>query len=103
LLGSQRCELQILRWQPFKSIIVNYDTRLKDHEAIGLGQRHWHAVYFGDISVLTETLQMTNRLTSYIFVLDEDGRVRWRSSGQLLESDKGKFLAAVNACISSCA
>lgn len=38
--------------------------------------------HFGDASVLRSDLKMTNRLTAYAYLLDAQGRVRWRGSGK---------------------
>jgi ATP10 protein len=90
-------ELQMLKWQPFKNLIVNYDSRLRDGR--GSWERHQHVIYFGDTSVLSEDQNMENRLTAYIFVIDTDGKVRWRSSGQLLDTEKSSLCHAVQTCI----
>jgi ATP10 protein len=90
-------ELQMLKWRPFKNLIVNYDTRLR--ATSGSWERHQRVMYFGDTSVLSEEQNMANRLTAYVFVIDTDGKVRWRSSGQLLDNEKSSLCLAVHTCI----
>ena len=58
---------------------------------------------FKDAEGIGKTLHMTNRLTGYIFLLDGQGRVRWRGSGnpdskelKLLEKCSEKLLKEVD-------
>lgn len=51
--------------------------------------------YFGDVSVVTEGLEMNNRLTGYVFVVDNDGRIRWRTTGKLTEAESHSMMQAV--------
>ena len=43
---------------------------------------------FGGLKDLADKLHIPNKYTGYIFLLDEDNRVRWRGSGRMSE-EKG--------------
>jgi mitochondrial ATPase complex subunit ATP10 len=53
--------------------------------------------YFGDEVPITEGLQMNNRLTGYVFVVDSLGRIRWRTTGRLTEGESHSMMQAVRA------
>lgn len=57
--------------------------------------RHVH--HFGDVATVTEGLNMNNRLTGYVFVVDDRGRIRWRSTGKLTEAESHSMMQAVRA------
>lgn len=86
--------LQILRWGPLRNILLRYDTRLtlRDPQALMPTQ---YVTYFGNVNVLIAELEMSNRLSCYVFVVDSDGRVRWRSSGVMLEAETQEFQEAI--------
>jgi mitochondrial ATPase complex subunit ATP10 len=58
-----------------------------------------HVLYFGDIATATKVLGMSNRLTCYAFVLDSEGRVRWRNSGCMLADEGDVMVQAITALI----
>lgn len=79
---------------PFREILINSS---KSSKAQVMPARLVH--YFGDDATVTEDLEMSNRLTGYVFVVDGDGRIRWRSSGKLTEAEGHSMLQAVRALV----
>lgn len=95
--GASR--VQIMRWAPLRGLLVQHDTRLARISRAALGcEQHQLVSYFGDLRVLTEGLDMSNRLTAYVFVIDHAGKIRWRSSGEMTEADAAGLTGALAAC-----
>lgn len=59
------------------------------------------AFFFGDTVVAAEQLAMTNRLSGYVFLLDREGRIRWRQSGQMLAAEDEQLIQALKHCLVS--
>lgn len=51
--------------------------------------------YFDEEAAVLDTLHMHNRLTGYVFVVDNQGRIRWRSTGKLTEQESHSMMQAV--------
>ena len=89
--------LQIMKMWPFKGFMVNA-SRGKEHKAMGeMSMRQVH--YFGDESAVTQGLEMNNRLTGYVFVGDNKGRIRWRTTGKLTEPESHSMMQAVRKLV----
>lgn len=43
--------------------------------------------HFGDADPIRKTLGLTNRLTAYVYLIDRDGKIRWRGSGHPEEQE----------------
>jgi predicted transcriptional regulator len=71
-----------------------YASRGKESKAMTeMRTRQVH--YFGDEAAVTEGLEMHNRLTGYVFVVDSQGRIRWRTTGKLTEAESHSMMQAV--------
>lgn len=87
--------IQICKVWPFKGMLLNSTKSYnKTHTAFSkMSARRVH--FFGDEKLATDQLGMSNRLTGYVFVVDEDGRVRWQASGKMVEEEAHSFLRTV--------
>ena len=85
--------LQILKMWPFKGLMVNASRGKENKAMVKMPVRQVH--YFGDVATVTEGLEMNNRLTGYVFVVDSDGRIRWRTTGKLTEPESHSMMQAV--------
>lgn len=94
-----RTRLQICKVWPFKGMLLNSTKSYnKAHTALSkMSARRVH--FFGDEKVATDQLGMSNRLTGYVFLVDEEGRVRWQASGKLMEEEAHSFLKAVRSLL----
>lgn len=79
-------DITIFKYWPFKNMVVNNVSNEQKRSA-NHAKPTTFMYYFGDNTVLTETLGMRNVLTAYVFVLDADGKVRWKSSGEPTEEE----------------
>lgn len=91
--------LQICKVWPFKSMLLNSTKSYnQSHTALSkMSARRVH--FFGDEKVAADQLGMSNRLTGYVFLVDEGGCVRWQASGKLLEEEAHSFLKAVRSLL----
>jgi mitochondrial ATPase complex subunit ATP10 len=97
MLGDHNFVVQLCKIWPFKGMLLNAAKQKAQADLTRMRARHVH--YFGDDQVATEVLGMTNRLTGYVFVVDEDGRIRWQSSGKMLEVEAHAMLKAVRTLV----
>lgn len=51
-------------------------------------------VFVGDVNPMVESLDVSNRLVGHIFLVDKEGRVRWRGCGPASELELGRLLEA---------
>eukprot|EP00892_Ulva_mutabilis_P005270 jgi/Ulvmu1/3114/UM015_0154.1 len=93
------CDVAICKVWPFKGMLVNA-TKAPHKTLTALSKMSARRVhYFGDDKVAVEGLGMSNRLTGYVFLVDEDGRVRWQASGRMLEEEAHNCLRAVRGLL----
>jgi mitochondrial ATPase complex subunit ATP10 len=91
-------QAQIMRMWPFREILIKSSKSSKAHSARGkMPVRLVH--YFGEDRAVSDILGMTNHLTGYVFVVDQDGRIRWRSAGKLTEAEGQSMLQAVRGLL----
>lgn len=83
---------------PLKGVLIN-SKQPSSASCDGQQKAVQHAFYFGDVKVATESLGMSNRLSSYVFVVDADGRVRWRESGKMLDGQGDSLIHAVKSLV----
>ena len=78
--------MQILKMWPFKGMLVNNvsseESRTKEHS-----MKTDFCFFFGDSQCLVDKLEMANPLTAYVFLVDSEGRIRWRASGMPSEAE----------------
>eukprot|EP00210_Caulerpa_lentillifera_P002535 g2432.t1 len=65
-------EHKLMSLWPFRSMILNAQKSDPSLESLFL---------FGNYPSLYKSLSITNRLTSYIFLLDRNSLIRWRACG----------------------
>lgn len=82
------CELSLvehplMRMWPLRNVIVagNKPDRVKYSMPVEC------LYYFGKTDNLRLSLGLTNRLTGYVFLLDRNGKVRWRGCGEPSSSE----------------
>lgn len=63
---------------PFKQLLLRSASAASAGK-YALPCRHLH--HFGAMEQLRQALQLSNLLTGYVFLLDAQGRLRWRASG----------------------
>jgi len=90
---SQLIELSIVEsvvmtWWPFKDMIL----RGKSSEAEGGSMSPRYLFHFGDSKAYVQGLNLSNKLTGYVFLVDNAGRVRWRGSGSASAEERTAFL-----------
>eukprot|EP00887_Chlorella_sp_A99_P006613 scaffold3.g6613.t1 len=68
----------VMRLPPFRQMLLREAGRGGGGHA---GMPTTYLFRFGGTGELRSVLQMTNRLTGYVFLLDSRGRLRWRGSG----------------------
>ena len=78
---------------PFKSMLMANGAKSQEQYAVPAQ----YLYYFGDTEAVRKSLHLTNKLTGYVFLVDGDGKVRWRGSGN---PEHGE-LEVLKACVGS--
>ncbi|PRW59488.1 Mitochondria isoform 1 [Chlorella sorokiniana] len=78
----------VMRMWPFKQLLLRGNAASAGKYALPV--RHLH--HFGDMQGLREALHLTNLLTGYVFLVDAQGRLRWRGSGNPSDSEMATLL-----------
>ena len=66
-----------MRLPPFRSLLLRGGAASEGKYAMPCA----HLTHFGDVAPLRAALHLTNLLTGYVFLVDAQGRQRWRASG----------------------
>ena len=90
--------VQLFRSWPLKNVLIN-SKRPEFATCDGQRKAVQHASYFGDVKHAAESLGMPNRLSGYVFVVDAEGRIRWRESGKMLDGQGDGLVDAVQTLI----
>lgn len=92
--AASLCELSLveqplMKLWPFRNAIVRSGRQAgKDKYMMHVE----HLFYFGNTDELRRNLEMRNRWTGYVFLLDSAGRVRWRGCGPSEESERASMI-----------
>lgn len=66
---------------PFRGMILRGARASADAAAAAHPPVTEYGFHFGDTREARRSLGITNLLTGYVYLVDRDGRVRWRGSG----------------------
>jgi ATPase complex subunit ATP10 len=83
-------ESRVMALWPFRGVLLRSGERSQASYAMPAT----YLYHFGDGEALQAALRMNNRLTGYVYLLDGQGRVRWRGSGKPEERE----LTAMDKC-----
>ena len=90
--------LQVFRNWPLKGVLLNgRHPESASHDGQQKALRT--AFYFGDVKFAADSLGMSNRLSGYVFVIDDRGLIRWRESGKMLDGQGAGFVHAVQKLV----
>ncbi|KAK9818253.1 hypothetical protein WJX72_009658 [[Myrmecia] bisecta] len=95
-------ESKVMSLWPFRQMIVSAGSKPSGASAEDAAQMPTtYLFHFGDTEVLRQALQMTNRLTGYIYLVDSSGRVRWRGSGLADAQELRSLLSCTDQLLTS--
>eukprot|EP00884_Botryococcus_braunii_P006519 jgi/Botrbrau1/15869/Bobra.40_1s0053.1 len=94
-------ESKVMSWQPFRRMIrMGPQGRLAEDPVPADIMPPSYIFYFGDCTAWRKALGMTNRLTGYVFLMDEEGRMRWRGSGKGEEEEVESLIRCTRGLLS---
>jgi hypothetical protein len=59
----------------------------------------WNCLKIGDVSAIRAALNLDNRLVGYVYLLDQEGRVRFRGSGAPTEEELQLLFQVTEECV----
>ena len=60
----------------------------------------WNCLKIGDVAPIRQELGLDNRLVGYVYLLDQEGRVRFRGSGSPTEDELQLLFQVTEECVS---
>ena len=60
----------------------------------------WNCLKIGDVAPIRHQLNLDNRLVGYVYLLDQEGRVRFRGSGSPTEDELQLLFQVTEECVS---
>ena len=60
----------------------------------------WNCLKIGDVAPIRQQLGLDNRLVGYVYLLDQEGRVRFRGSGSPTEDELQLLFQVTEECVS---
>ena len=60
----------------------------------------WNCLKIGDVAPIRQELGLDNRLVGYVYLLDQEGRVRFRGSGSPTEEELQLLFQVTEECVS---